>query len=65
MSRFPGIRRLFRLPFHDVKQLERDVDDELRFHLDRRIEELVAKGMMPDKARDARARQLLVRHGPG
>lgn len=57
MSRFPGIRRLFRLPFHDVKQLERDVDDELRFHLDRRIEELVAKGMMPDKAREEVLRQ--------
>src|SRR5690348_13812418 len=34
-----------------------DVDDELRFHLDSMIDELVAAGMSPDAARDAARRR--------
>ncbi|HKO16928.1 MAG TPA: ADOP family duplicated permease [Gemmatimonadaceae bacterium] len=34
---------------------ERDVDDELRFHLEARIEELRARGLRPDEARAAAA----------
>ncbi len=57
MSRFPGIRRLFRWPFRDVKRLRQDVDDELRFHMERRTEELIAKGMMPHAALEEALRQ--------
>ncbi len=40
-------------------ELERELDDELRFHLDREIEQLVAGGMSPDEA----ARTALRRFG--
>src|SRR3954467_2495825 len=45
----PGWRRYLRFVRHDVRG---DVDDELRFHFDSRIEELVARGV---PAREARA----------
>src|SRR5687768_13707069 len=41
-------RRLFRLERIDT---ERDVDDELRFHLEARIDDLIASGMTPSAAR--------------
>src|SRR5688500_10682398 len=41
-------RRLFRLERVDT---ERDVDDELRFHLEARVEDLIASGMTPAAAR--------------
>jgi hypothetical protein len=44
----PHWRRLFRLERVDTK---RDVDDELRFHLEARIDDLVASGMAPSDAR--------------
>ncbi len=31
--------------------LQRDLDDELQFHIDRRADELIAQGMAPDQAR--------------
>ena len=43
MTRPDGVRRLFRLA--SPRSAERDVDDELRFHLDTRIAELTARGM--------------------
>ena len=55
MTRIPGIRRLFRLPWRSPEQITRDVDDELRFHLEMRTQEHVENGMSPDAAR-ARAR---------
>ena len=49
MTFIPGIRRLFRLGgMHDV---ESAVDDELRFHFDMTVRELVAGGMREDEAR--------------
>ena len=49
MTFIPGIRRLFRLGgVHDV---ESAVDDELRFHFDMTVRELVAAGMREDEAR--------------
>ena len=33
------------------RNVQRDVDDEMRFHLDQRIDDLVARGMPPDDAR--------------
>ena len=38
------MKRLFRLPFSRAR-LSRDVDAELSFHLQGRIEELIAQGM--------------------
>ena len=44
------LRSLFRR-----RQVDREIDEELRFHLERRTEENVAAGMAPDAAaREAR-----------
>jgi len=49
MTRIPGIKRLFRL---DRKQdVDRAVDDELRFHLESTVEELVGQGWDATDAR--------------
>ncbi len=45
----PGIRRLFRLAGRS--DANREADDEIRLHLQLRIDELVASGMSPDEAR--------------
>lgn len=50
------IRRLFNFPRRSARCIADDVDDELRFHLDMRREELVARGLTPADA-EARARQ--------
>ena len=50
MPRFPGIRRLL-LISRNRAGIERAVDDELRFHFDMTMRDLVAKGMPPDDAR--------------
>jgi predicted permease len=43
-------RRLFRLPWRSPRQIRADVDEELRFHLDMRVEELVRLGTPRDAA---------------
>ena len=53
----PGFRRLFRFPWRTRTQIARDVDDELRFHLDMQIEELVDRGMTRRAARRQALRQ--------
>ncbi len=54
--RWEGIRRAFRLPLGE-KTIPDDVRQELSFHLEERIEELVAQGMSrKDAEREARAR---------
>jgi predicted permease len=45
-----GIRRLLRLA-PSAARIERDVDDEIDFHLRMHIDELVARGMSPEDAR--------------
>jgi len=66
-----GVRRLFRLPT-SPKRVAREVDDELRFHLDEKTEALVRTGWEPAAARAEaerqfgdvrRARETLVRLG--
>src|SRR5262245_11233467 len=47
------LRSLFRR-----RQVEQELDEELRYHLDRQIEELIAKGMTPIEARYAAMRAL-------
>ncbi|MEW5919005.1 MAG: ABC transporter permease, partial [Gemmatimonadota bacterium] len=50
------MKRLFRLPFSRAR-VQRDVDSELAFHLQGRIEELVAQGMSREDAeREAQRR---------
>jgi predicted permease len=49
------MRRAFRLPF-SRSRIDRMVDAELRFHLEGRIEELIARGMTPEEA-EAEARR--------
>ncbi len=51
MSGDPEFRRVFRLPRAPKRQVTRELDDELGFHLDRRIEKLVEEGLTPDEAR--------------
>ncbi len=45
------MRRFFRLPWRTRQQIRTDVDDELSFHLDMRIDALAAAGMSRDQAR--------------
>lgn len=55
-SRWGGFRRVFRLPASDAR-VAHEVDEELRFHIEGRVEELVARGWSRDAA-DAEARRL-------
>jgi len=53
MTREPhrsGLRRIFSLPF-GARRLERDIADEIRFHVESRIAELVAHGASADAAK--------------
>ena len=56
MSDTPRPRRVFRIPFSRTA-LRSGVDDELRFHIAGRIEELMSKGLSrADAEREARRR---------
>ena len=48
--RFPGLRRLLRID-RGRATVDRAVDDELQFHFDMTMRELMAGGMTPDDAR--------------
>jgi putative ABC transport system permease protein len=53
----PRIRRAFRLAIQRADLTERDVDAEIRFHVDMRVEQLVARGWAPvDAEQEARRR---------
>jgi putative ABC transport system permease protein len=56
MTRPDGVRRLFRLG-DSPRAAERDVDDELRFHLETRVAELVAAGVPREQAERDAARE--------
>jgi putative ABC transport system permease protein len=52
------MRRIFRLPWRTTKQIRRDFDDELEFHIDMRVAELTAmSGLAPDDARREAVRE--------
>ena len=55
-KRVSGIRRLLNLP-ESRRRVQHDVDDEIRFHLESRVAELVAAGTPPEVARDIAARE--------
>jgi putative ABC transport system permease protein len=48
---------LFRLPWRTRNQVLDDVESELRFHLEMRAQELIARGMSADRARREAERQ--------
>ena len=47
----PRVRRLFRLAVHRRALLREETEDEIRFHLEARTEQLVRRGMRPAEAR--------------
>src|SRR5579884_1027524 len=51
MSNAPRLRRFFRLPWRTTRQIRSDVEAELAFHLEARVESLVASGIPLDAAR--------------
>ena len=53
-----GVRRLFRLAVRRRARLERDVDEELAFHLAMRAEQLEGRGLDPEAAREEALRRL-------
>jgi predicted permease len=52
-----GRKRLFRLPWRSARQIRADVDEELRFHLDMRVEGLLALGYSVEAARAQAVRE--------
>lgn len=56
MGRFAGIKRLLHVQ-RDGASVERAVNDELRFHFEMTLRELMAKGMEEDEARKEAARR--------
>ena len=50
MSRLRGIPRHFRFPWRSVREVHRQVDEELQFHFDCRIEELQESGCSREEA---------------
>src|SRR5215216_6699068 len=56
MPRIPGLRRIFRIT--DVRGRVRagEIDDELRFHIECRVDELIARGTSEKEARAAAER---------
>jgi putative ABC transport system permease protein len=53
-----GVRRLFRLGLRRPDLVRSDIDDELAFHLESRIEYLIARGRTPNEARAEALRRL-------
>jgi predicted permease len=50
MSRVPGLKRILRIERNGAT-VERAVDDELQFHFEMTMRELMSSGMTPDEAR--------------
>ena len=50
MRRIRGLRPAFRLPWFSASRVRREVDDELRFHLDMKTQELIDAGASPADA---------------
>ena len=54
--RGPRLKRLFHLDRFG-KTLEKSLDEEVNFHLDTRVEQLVAAGRSPEEARTEALKQ--------
>jgi hypothetical protein len=46
-----GLRRAFRIDLGRDRARERELDDEIRFHIEQRVTELIARGLPADRAR--------------
>jgi predicted permease len=57
MSRRPGPRREFRLPWLTRRQLAAEVDAELAFHLECKADDLIARGVPPAEAQRRAAQE--------
>jgi predicted permease len=55
-ARPPGTRRLFRLS-EGRWSVERDIDEEIRFHIEERVADLVRRGWAADAARESAMRE--------
>src|SRR4051812_25563897 len=53
----PQRRKLFRLPWRTSRQIGADVDEELRFHIDARINDLTRSGLSAEAARTLAIRE--------
>src|SRR5688572_13781664 len=53
----PRVRRFFRLAVRQPELLERDVGEEIAFHLEQRVEQLIRLGLSPERARDEALRR--------
>jgi predicted permease len=57
MARVPGLRRIFRIADARRQADAGEIDDEFLFHIECRVEELVASGWTEDEARRAAKRE--------
>ena len=57
MARIPGLRRLLSFPRRSDRQIDREIDDEMSFHIDMVAAELIDGGVPPDEARSRARRQ--------
>jgi len=57
MARSPGFRRYLRLDLRRNARLDDDIAAELRFHVESRVDELVARGVRADVARETALRE--------
>ncbi|MGH7718016.1 MAG: ABC transporter permease, partial [Gemmatimonadaceae bacterium] len=57
MSPSSTFRRLFRLALHRPRAVGSEVDEEIRFHLEMRAEQLMERGYPADRAREEAARR--------
>ena len=57
MSGFKGLRRVLRLAGREAQRVREDFDDEVGFHIDMRIAELIANGRSPEAAREEALRR--------
>jgi putative ABC transport system permease protein len=51
-------KRLFQLPWRSARQIRADIDEELSFHIDERVDALIALGLSPDAARSTAIHEL-------
>jgi putative ABC transport system permease protein len=57
MPRIQRALRIFRFPWRSARDIRDEVDEELRFHLALRAEELEQRGLSPERARHEAVRQ--------
>jgi predicted permease len=57
MARPSGFRRFLRLDLRRAARLDEDIAAELRFHVESRVEDLVARGVRTDVARETALRE--------